>query len=363
LSSLHAPNNAEPVYNIAGTLRSDMKYEQAVQEYRRALSIDPNHASSHANMGMTLLMLGDFQHGWDEYEWRFRSRDLKQKMVDLRPAVHPIWNGETFEGKTLFIRTEQGSGDMIMCVRYAALAKERGGTVVMEVRPNVRRLVSGVKGVDRFVEWQPTIPQDADYEISLMSLPRIFSRTESGIPAAVPYLFAEPDIIDNTRTLMQSAKLRVGLSWQGNKDFPNDKMRSMPFEKFLPILNVPGVQFYSLQRGYGSEQLSILDDPGTVIDLTAVDDGPDAFVGTAGAMQHLDLIITTDTSIPHLAGALGRPVWVLLHKPAEWRWMLERTTSPWYPTMRLFRQPGGGDWESVIANVRVALDEVLARHV
>ena len=314
--------------------------------YRKAAEQGDAHAQR--NLGMMYLMHGDFEHGWSEYEWRFKVKDLHQRMIDRREFRQPIWDGSAFPGKSLLVRSEQGAGDMIQFARYLPMVKERGGTVLLESRPYLQRLLRQIKGVDSIVDWTNVSDGRADFVISIMSLPSIFTHTEQEIPATVPYLEPEKALVESVGSRIDSPRIRVGVCWQGNKDFPNDRYRSCGLERLKPILNVPGIQFYSLQKGYGSEQLGQVSGGDEIVDLSCVDDGSDAFVGTAAAMNHLDLIITVDTSIAHLAGALGRPTWVLLHKPAEWRWLMDRTTSPWYPTMRLFRQKDTGGWDEPI---------------
>jgi tetratricopeptide (TPR) repeat protein len=342
------PGEAAVHFNIAGAHTALGAYPEAVASYSQAIRLNPDYVEAHANKALLQLMLGDLAGGWEEYEWRFKMKDPSQK-IDNRTFDRPVWDGSDFSGKTLLLRAEQGVGDMIQFSRYAPLVRRRGGTVVLECPPRLGRLFRGAAGVDAVVERQSVPPVDFDLYIPLLSVPRFFTRSVTDIPALVPYLAPEPETVERTRALFTPGEFNVGICWQGNRGYKGDGQRSIPLRAFLPLLQTPGVRFYSLQKGEGSDQIHELPPCHAPVDLSPVlDNGADAFIETAGAMQYLDLIISSDTALPHLAGALGRPVWVLLPHTPEWRWLLDRDDSPWYPTMRLFRQQKPGDWASVV---------------
>jgi len=294
------------------------------------------------------------------YEARFRVPALA---IPSRDFGVPRWDGNAgLEGKTLLVHAEQGLGDTIQFARYMPLLVEKGARVVFEVMPQLAALLRGpqLQSVPRGEALPPV-----DYHCPLLSLPLAFDTQLDSIPNKVPYLFAEPARIatwgDRLREL---PGLRIGIAWQGNMQVERliwARGRSIPLKALAPLAEVPGVSLVSLQKGPGAEQLREVSFRDRVLELSEeLDPGPDAFLDTAAVMAGLDLVISSDTSIAHLAGALARPVWVALNAAADWRWLLERTDSPWYPTMRLFRQlDRSKGWEPVIA----AMVEALAQWV
>ena len=282
------------------------------------------------------------------------------------PNAQARWEGQAAPGAAILISAEQGLGDTIQFVRYAALVKQRSqGQVLFHLgdRP-LGQLLRGVAGIDRLISGEAA-GEWCDFHVSLLSLPGIFGTTLTTIPAAVPYLSAEPQRIDRwRREVRRHEGFRVGIAWQGAPWHVSDAQRSMPLSAFEPVAECPGVRLLSLQKGRGHEQLAILARPWRIVDLGAVlDQGPDAFIDTAAAMKHLDLVITSDTAIAHLAGALGVPVWVALSKVPDWRWLLDREDSPWYPTMRLFRQTRAGDWGEVFVRMARELATLVRERV
>lgn len=353
----HAPRYAGAICNLGRVLHELGHYDDALAHYERALALDPDHAESHANRGILLLLLGRLAEGWQEYEWRWRVRGFAGTAPE--PDV-PRWDGSPLAGRTLIIHAEQGLGSAIQFVRYVPLvagrAVEDGGRVVLECpRPLLRlfRSIASGGAVDLVAKGESLPP--CDVQAPLMSLPRILGTEAETIPACVPYLRVDPALEEQwRRRLAASPRPRVGLVWAGNPRHENDANRSMPAAALAPLLERQGITLFSLQVGASPADRAWLNQT-TVQDL-APEFGD--FADTAAALGHLDLLVSVDTAAAHLAGALGRPVWLLLPFVPEWRWMLARDDSPWYPTMQLFRQSAPGDWTGLMARVAAALDRI-----
>jgi hypothetical protein len=272
-----------------------------------------------------------------------------------RPTFsEPPWRGEPLNGSTILLWAEQGLGDTIQFIRYSAWVKQLGARVLVECPPTLHVLLSTVVGIDRFV-----VASGArfDYYVPLLSLPAVLGTTLATVPAEVPYLHAAPERVAHWKSELAGIKgFKVGIAWQGSTRFLGDYFRSLPLAQFAPVAACPGVKLFSLQKGTGSEQLASWSGPAEIVDLgSSLDVEGNAFVDTAAVMMNLDLVITSDTSIAHVAGALGVPVWVALQETPNWRWLVGREDSPWYPTMRLFRQSRLGDWEGVFAEIAARL--------
>lgn len=322
--------------------------------YRKALILQPDFPAAHWNLALCLLLRGDFERGWAEHEWRWRWPGFGEAM---RPFPQPVWRGEPPEavGGTLLVTAEQGLGDTLQFIRYLPRLAERGYEVVFEAQGPLFTLLwyslggTGVRVVPRSVS-PAHVHDDLPFamHVPLMSLPERFGTRLDSIPAAVPSLHADPFRRRLWRERLDAAadgRLRVGLAWRGRPAHSRDRDRSMPPDRLAPLLAVPGVTFFSLHKDAPG---GVPDDPPGVVPLgPLVHDAAD----TAAAVANLDLVITVDTMAAHLAGGLGVPVWTLLPFSPDWRWMLERTDSPWYPTMTLFRQPAPGAWDAVIAAV------------
>ncbi len=334
-----APRDAQAQGNLGGVLKELGRLTEAEECYRAALRLQPDDPVLHLNLGIALLLAGRFDAGWEEYEWRFRAGAAR-----VPPCTQPRWNGEELAGRTLLIRAEQGIGDTIQFCRYVTMAAARG-PVVLEVQPGLRHLVRDLPA--RIIEAGGVLPV-FDLWCPLLSLPHLL-----GMQApAPPYLAADPDRVAVWRDRIGAHGRRIGIAWQGNPASAAERGRSIPLREFLPLAQVPGVRLISLQKHHGLEQLAGVPD-GLRIETLGddFDAGPDAFIDTAAVMQCLDLVITSDTSVAHLAGALGRPVWVGLQHVPDWRWLLEGEDCLWYPTMRLFRQTRRGDWGGVFARM------------
>jgi hypothetical protein len=271
----------------------------------------------------------------------------------------PVWFGDDIADKVLLVYAEQGLGDTLQFVRYLPWVVTRAHHVVFMVQPALLRLLNPIEGVTLI--GQDAVPPDFDVRCPLLSLPRIFATDAETIPATVPYLQADPKSVERWRLRLGEQGLRIGIAWQGNAKVKIDRGRSIPLHCFAPLAAIPGVRLISLQKNFGLDQLAQcppwlkIESPGPDFD-----NGPGAFLDTAAVMKNLDLVITSDTAVAHLAGALGCETWVALKKIPDWRWQLDRPDSPWYPTMRLFRQQTAGDWTSVFSEIASALNERIA---
>jgi tetratricopeptide (TPR) repeat protein len=340
------------------------RYEEALQSFERAVAIDPHHASAHVSRAFVRLMLGDLENGWRDFEWRWKN-ERSVTIREKRDFSQPLWFGdESLEGKTILLHCEQGLGDTIQFCRYAPLIVERGASVIFEVPESLHQLLRSLKGVTRWVVQGEPLPP-FDFYCPLMSLPMACGTTLETVPSSIPYLRADAERRQHWRhKLGERVKPRVGLVWSGGfrPNLPelwaaNDR-RNIPLRK-LAALRHPGIEFYSLQKGQpAEEELARLVEEGW--------DGPNLkdhtdelhdFEDTAALIEQLDLVISVDTSTAHLAGALGKPVWIMNRLGGDWRWLLDRTDSPWYPTARLYRQRRRGDWEGVVRNMRHDLEQ------
>ncbi len=351
------PDFSEAQGNLAKLLADQGDLAGSLARYDEALRRDPSLASLHKNRAMTLLLSGDFEHGWPEYEWRWREKDALE-----RPWPQPEWDGSPLEGRTIMLHREQGLGDTLQFIRYAPLVQELGGQLRIVAPGNWLPILSTCAGLDparvEFCDRDQPIPP-FDVFAALMSLPRLFKTDLASIPADVPYLSADESLVARWRSALgEEEGLRVGIVWQGNPDFGNDRVRSMPLASFAPLAAVEGVRLISLQKGFGSEQLGQVDFP--ILDLGSKFSDV-AMVDAAALIRSLDLVISCDTAMLHLAGALAAPVWGAIPFAPDWRWLLERTDSPWYPTLRLFRQSQAGDWTGVFRRMAEALATQVAQ--
>ncbi len=341
------PDYAEAHNNLGVALAELGRLTQAAACYEHALRLKPDYADAHLNLAYSWFFREDFEAGWPEYEWRWKRPGFS------RPAFRqPLWDGTRIQGRTILLFAEQGLGDTLQFIRYAPLVKQRGAKVIVQCQAPLVRLLATCSGIDRLVFEGAAIPP-FDVQAPLLSLPRIFRTTLANIPAKIPYLSVEPASRAHWQQQLRGVEgFKVGIAWQGNPEHTRDRRRSVPLLVFASLAGLPGVRLVSLQKGKGREQLSELANHLGVLDLT---DRLDDFSDTASLMSQLDLIITVDTAVAHLAGALGVPVWVALAFDPDWRWMLEREDSPWYPSMRLFRQTRWGDWPGVFQRMSDAL--------
>ena len=351
------PEFAEAHNNRGNTLKDLKRVQEAVESYERAIALKPNSASAYWNKGICKLLTGDFRTGWPLFEWR---------KANFTPAVtrnysRPPWSGaERLDGKILFIEAEHGLGDTIQFSRYAVLARQRGAKVIFAVQDPLVRLLRSLDP-EIAVQGLTKVPRTPDHHIALLSMPLAFGTNEGNCPTKVPYLSAERDRIARWRQKLDGSEFKIGVCWQGNKRADIDIGRSFSLSHLEGLAKRPNVRLISLQKYDGIEQLRGLPSGMRVDVLDGLDAGPSAFIDTAAVMECLDLVITSDTAVAHLAGALGRPVWVALKYVPDWRWLLDRTDSPWYPTMRLFRQPDPGNWSAVFAAMERQLAERMAQ--
>lgn len=352
-----SPDHVGALNNLAIQLRDGGRTAAATAVQRRALRVDPDNPESRLNLALLLMLQGAFAEGFEEYEWRWRGAALKPAW---RPFSQPQWRGEPGNGRTLLLWAEQGLGDTLQFARYVPMARALDWRVVLEVPPALHRLLATMdSGVTMIASGGPLPPFDA--HSPLLSLPRALGTTMATIPAAGPYLRAEDRRRAEWRGRLPGGGCRVGIVWQGNPAGGIDHGRSYPLACAAPLVRVPGVRLISLQRLHGLDQLGRLPPAMTVETLgDELDASGDAFLDTAAVAMELDLIVTSDTAVAHLAGALGRPVWLVLRATPDWRWLLDRDDSPWYPTMRLFRQAAPGDWDGVFARVAAELAAVVA---
>jgi Flp pilus assembly protein TadD len=337
------PDHALALNGLALVRQAQWRLDEALALFDRAILVDPAFAHPHVNRAQVWLLQGRFPEGWDEYEWRWRLPRSG------RPEGLRVWNGESLAGRTILLWKEQGVGDTLQFVRYATLVKQRGARVILRAPASLHPLLSTCPGIDELTDEGSRTSVAADFHCPLLSLPRLFDTTLDSVPNTVPYLHADAGRIARWRQRLSNlGGFRVGIAWQGSRGYPEDCLRSIPLTAFRPLADVPGIRLVSLQKGFGREQLSASDLPFAVTELGPDwDEGEGAFLDTAAILHSLDLVVTADTSLGHLAGALGIPVWIALPLVSDWRWMLDRTDSPWYPSVRLFRQTKLGDFSSV----------------
>jgi tetratricopeptide (TPR) repeat protein len=347
------PDYVEAHYNRGCCLDDMLRGEEALSSFRNILAFSPDHGDAHWNIAINRLRAGDFRTGLTESEWRWKCSTLGYKQ---RKFARPLWLGrEPIEGKTLLIHNDQGLGDALQFCRYAPLAAARGARVILEIDQPLRDLLSTVGGISEIISKGEALP-DFDTHCPLGSLPLAFDTTLETIPSDVPYLSFPGNAGDWHAWLGERKGPRIGLVWSGNPTHPNDHNRSIALETLLPLLDVEA-QFISLQKDLRPGDAAILR---TRSDIRDAGSELKSFTDTAALLSRIDLLITVDTSVAHLAGALGRPAWVLLPRLPDWRWMLDREDNPWYPSLRLFRQTETATWPPVVQRVKEALQEFVA---
>ena len=344
------PRHIDAHNNLGGSLMNFGLRAEAREHYEEALRTQPGNGTALWNRSLLRLLEGDFSGGWRDYEHRWTQPGFVARHVD-----RPLWDGSSLEGKTILLHAEQGLGDTIQFLRYAPLVKRRGGTVLFECQPSLVPLCTGVAGIDFLGAAGAALPP-FDVQAPLLSVPGILGTTPTTIPAAVPYLRADPGLVAYwTQQMAPLGGFKIGIAWQGSRAHKGDRFRSFSLKQLESLASVAGVKLVSLQKGPGTEQLR---GGSPVLDLSERLDLAGAFLDTAAIMMNLDLVITVDSAVAHLGGALAVPVWVALSSAADWRWLLERADSPWYPTMRLFRQQRIGEWQEVFERITM---EVSAR--
>jgi tetratricopeptide (TPR) repeat protein len=345
------PDLYEAHLSLGLLFEEQQQWDQATDCFAQAIRLRPDQPDAHVELAHLLLRGGDFERGWVEYEWRWHSRELRSRRRDFR---QPRWDGSPLHGRTILLHAEQGLGDVVQFLRLAPLVKQHGGTVLFECPPALLDLCRGAAGIDQLIPFGSAGPE-FDVQAPLLSLPRILGTTVATIPAQVPYLQRDPARVEHWRRELASLPgYKVGIAWQGNPEHLWDYKRSVPLETLAPLAAVPGVHLVSLQKGHGAEQLQ------DVLGRWPVTDLARDLTDTAAIMSNLDLVVCVDTVMAHLAGALAVPVWLALSFIADWRWLLDRDDSPWYPTMRLFRQSRRGDWAEVFQRLAAGLSRAIA---
>jgi Tfp pilus assembly protein PilF len=351
------PAHTMACYRLTNLLSELGDLENALTYIERCLELAPEVPSIQLERAMLLLQLGRFERGWSEFEYRWQVTGTTPEFFP-----RPLWDGSQSSGKTILLHAEQGIGDVFQFIRYASLVKERtGGRVLVACPPTLHRILSGCLDVDELVPMGTEFPP-FDFCAPMMSLPRLFNTTLQTVPNQVPYVFPEPERVEFWRRDLQGISgLKVGIVWQGSPAYRLDHHRSIPLQNLAPLAQVPGIRLINLQKGPGADQLRTVTDGWPIIDLDRrMDEQTGAFVDTAAVMKNLDLVISADTSTAHLAGALGVPVWLAQWYVPEWRWMIGKETSPWYPTMRLFAQSRRGDWSDLFIRIADELKQMIS---
>ncbi|WP_076862725.1 tetratricopeptide repeat protein [Bradyrhizobium mercantei] len=350
-----APDYIDAIVDFGWLLSDTNRHDAGVALLRDALARYPMRTELRTVLAVCLFGIGDWSAAWAEYEGRLSDPRVNKHLI---PTDRPRWQGEDLAGKTILLQSEQGFGDTLQFVRYASPVKARGGRVILRTPQVLLSLMQTVDGIDDVVSDEMPVPA-FDMHVPLLSLPLIFDTQVDTVPAAIPYVAPDPDLVTRWRERLHDnfgdnsgRGISVGLVWQGNPGHLNDQRRSMRLDLLRPLLGCPGVRFVSLQIGRGREQLADFDsrilDAGAHIDATS-------FADAAAIIANLDLVISIDSAIAHLAGAIGKPVWILLANGSDWRWLRDRNDTPWYPRARLFRQTKPGDWPEVIARLNPEL--------
>jgi hypothetical protein len=362
MSSLHRaiqlkPGFAEAQSNLGTAWWRLGRFQEALGSYAAAVRDKPDYVEAHCNAGLVRLLLGEFEKGWEEYEWEWR-----QPRFSPPAFLRPRWDGSPLPGRTIMLYAERGLGDAILFVRYARLLQERGARVVVACQRPLTRILARCPGIDQLIAQGDALPP-YDLWAPLMGLPFHLGTRVDTIPATLPYLWADPVLVDQWRRVLEDLPgFKIGIAWQGNPHYSADGQRSFRLMEFAPLAEVPGVRLVSLQKGPGSEQLRTVDEHWPLTDLGCrLDETAGAFMDTAAVMMSLDLIVTSDTAIANLAGAMGLPAWVALPAVPDWRWLLDRDDCPWYPSTRLFRQDRPGDWPGVFRRIAEAVQELIRR--
>jgi tetratricopeptide (TPR) repeat protein len=358
------PDHPEVLNNRGNALRALNRLNDALASYQRALQIAPDYADAHWNASLCRLLAGDFDSGWQEYEWRWQS-ELRN---DKRDFAQPLWLGEkSLHNKTILLHAEQGYGDTLQFCRYVSEIRSLGAKIIFEVQPALKRLLSCLSDTATIFARGEALPE-FDFHCSLLSLPLAIATNLNTIPADNPYISSDPQLVAGwEKNLGAKTKPRVGLVWSGSAEHENDSNRSIPLPELIKLLGAQA-GFYALHKEVRDADRIILQDHAdrqkrtdlACSEIVLVDDKLQDFADTAALIALMDIVITVDISVAHLAAAMGKPVWILLPFSPDWRWLLEREDSPWYPTARLFRQAAIGDWAGVVERVKLELQSHFA---
>ena len=345
------PNYLEARYNLGLVLNDQGKFDEGIACLEEALRRKADYIDAHWDLALAWLMKGNLRQGFDEYEWRWRLPGNKPQQFDK-----PAWSGAALDGRVILLHAEQGAGDSIQFARYALLVAAKGGQVILQCQTPLVSLFEQLKGVEQVIARDDPLPA-FDVHAPLLSLPRIFKTDLDSIPAPDAYLNADAARTKKFAEILDSTRLNVGIAWAGKPSHRNDRNRSAGIEPFIDLLGTPDAAFHSLQVGPRSADLVSNGCAGLIRDHSSnISD----FADTAALIAALDLVISVDTSVCHLAGALGKPCWVAIPYTPDWRWLMEREDSPWYPSLRLFRQASFGDWPGVFSRLTPALENMIS---
>jgi len=349
------PHYFDAWFNLAISLSDQCKLEDAERCYQQALAMRPDDVDANWNLSLVWLLAGNLKEGWQKYEWR-----LQQPKYQFLQSRRNQWQGKEAPDKTLLVRAEQGLGDVIQFIRFLPFVKPRVGRLLFECQPSLTRLFQNFSGIDQIYSRKADLsPPDVPYDVDspLLSLPGILGVTLDSIPARVPYILPEKNRVEEWKQRIppDPGQIKIGIVWAGHVGHKGNTKRSTPLFSWAPLAGVPGVTFFSLQVGEAAVEAQNPPPGMNLLDLT---DSIEDFADTAALIALLDMVISADTAVAHLAGAMGKPVWTLLPFTPDWRWLLGRKNTPWYPTMRLFRQKVPGDWKGVFEEVASGLREV-----
>ena len=339
----------EARYNLGLVLKDQGKFDEGIACLVEAVKHKADYVDAHWDLALAWLMMGNLKEGFDEYEWRWRLDDNPPRDFDK-----PAWSGAALDGRVILLYAEQGMGDSIQFARYVPMVAAKGGRVILECQAPLVALLESLDGVEQIVARGDPLPA-FDVQAPLLSLPRIFATDLDTIPAADTYLAADPARGNKFAGVLDAKRLNVGIAWAGKPSHRNDRNRSAGIEPFIDLLGTPGAAFHSLQVGPRAADIAATGCAGLIRDHA-----PDLqdFADTAALISALDLVISVDTSVCHLAGALGKPCWVTIPYTPDWRWLMQREDSPWYPSLRLFRQERFGDWPGVFERLSQALEDM-----
>jgi tetratricopeptide (TPR) repeat protein len=346
------PDYAEGHCNRGSVLNCFNRPAEALASFNRAIALNPDFAQAYFNRAITELSTGDMESGWRDFEWRRKIAEMSGDRVFPRP---PLASLADIEGKTILVHYEHGFGDTLQFYRYLELLHQRGAKLLFHVQKKLHRLLAPRDNFITFVELDdPSLSYD--YHVPMMSLPLVFGTALATIPAKVPYIATDKGLVDKWRARLGGSGFKIGICWAGSMThIKGHNGRVFPLTCLEPLAKLPGVRLISLQKGDGEGDLKSSATGMTVESFDDLDAGPDAFMDSAAIMKSMDLVVTNDTSVSHLAGALGVPTWVALQFAADWRWLRDRADSPWYPTLRLFRQKRDGDWSDVFQDMETRL--------
>jgi len=347
------PDLVEAYSNLGSCYLNLRDIRKSLYFTEKALSLNPNFVEARCNRGFIYLTLGEYEKGWQDYEWRWYRKEFEKIKRDFSK---PIWNGEDIVNKTLFVFAEQGFGDTIQFCRFLKIARKKVGKLIFEVPSALKKIIDFCEGADLVIKSGERIP-DFDFYVPLLSLPRVLNIKLQDVYTGIPYLSVKRDDLARNSILSKyKDKFKIGFVWAGNREHLNDLNRSIDVTYFIRLTDVPNVQLFSLQKNPSEADCLKLRENGKIVDLNEyIND----FYDTAIFIKNMDLVVSADTAVAHLAGAIGKNVWLLLPYNSDWRWLLDGEDSPWYPTMRIFRQKKLGNWENVFDNVFTELKKLI----